>query len=282
MSLSHMPIGGCKFLLFGLFFSLPCHASISLSNTDTNQKNATTFTVGSSSPVIRASIKTASGEAIEAVNLPFDVQVKRSNEPRNYIVQLQDTPLLVKKQQLLARMGKQVSSVSGKRQFAAQLQSHQQLIQQVQRQLVANWTQSKQINTVVRQHHRLFNAIVVEATPEQINALKQHPQVTHVVASKPVKALLTESVPLVNAPEVWQQKDRANRALTGQGVLVAIVDTGIDYTHPDLGGCIGPGCRVIGGYDFVNDDDDPMDDNVHGTHVAGIVCTRLSHSFVGA
>lgn len=52
---------------------------------------------------------------------------------------------------------------------------------------------------------------------------------------------------------------------------VAIIDTGIDYTHPALGGCFGEGCKVVAGYNFVNEDDDPMDDDGHGTHVAGIV-----------
>jgi subtilisin family serine protease len=75
---------------------------------------------------------------------------------------------------------------------------------------------------------------------------------------------------------------------TGAGVKVAIMDTGIDFDHPDLGGCFGPGCRVASGYDLVGDDfnaDDtspsfqpiphpdpiPDDCNGHGTHVAGIV-----------
>lgn len=78
---------------------------------------------------------------------------------------------------------------------------------------------------------------------------------------------------------------RSELGLTGDGVKVAIVDTGIDYDHPDLGGCFGPGCKVAYGYDFVGDaynaadpanslpvpDDDPDDCNGHGTHVAGIV-----------
>ena len=48
---------------------------------------------------------------------------------------------------------------------------------------------------------------------------------------------------------------------TGQGVKVAIVDSGVDYTHPDLGGCFGAGCKVIGGWDFVGDsyDSNPPD-----------------------
>ncbi len=58
---------------------------------------------------------------------------------------------------------------------------------------------------------------------------------------------------------------------TGKGVIVAIIDSGIDYTHPALGGGLWEGYKVISGYDFVNDDEDPVDDLRHGTHVAGIV-----------
>lgn len=58
-------------------------------------------------------------------------------------------------------------------------------------------------------------------------------------------------------------------------VKVAVIDTGIDYTHPDLGGGFGSGFRVIGGYDWYNDDggtdSDPMDGYSHGTHCAGII-----------
>src|SRR5437660_86876 len=57
----------------------------------------------------------------------------------------------------------------------------------------------------------------------------------------------------------------------GTGYSVAILDTGIDYNHPDLGGGFGTGHRVVAGWDFVNNDADPMDDNGHGTHLAGII-----------
>ncbi|HUE84614.1 MAG TPA: S8 family serine peptidase [Vicinamibacterales bacterium] len=74
--------------------------------------------------------------------------------------------------------------------------------------------------------------------------------------------------------------------LTGAGIKVGVIDSGIDYHHPDLGGCFGPGCRVAYGHDFVGDafnssgtgaaripvpDPDPDDCGGHGTHVAGIV-----------
>jgi subtilisin family serine protease len=43
---------------------------------------------------------------------------------------------------------------------------------------------------------------------------------------------------------------------TGKGIKVAVVDTGIDYTNAALGGCLGEGCRVRVGHDFVGDDYD--------------------------
>ncbi|MGI5520137.1 S8 family serine peptidase [Micromonospora sp. CA-259024] len=75
----------------------------------------------------------------------------------------------------------------------------------------------------------------------------------------------------IGAPAAWRRTDRNGRPLRGGGVNVAVIDTGIDYTHPSLGGGFGPGHKVVGGYDFVNDDADPMDDQSHGTHVAGII-----------
>jgi hypothetical protein len=70
---------------------------------------------------------------------------------------------------------------------------------------------------------------------------------------------------------MWAKVDSQGVSVTGVGITVAVIDTGIDYTHPDLGAGIGPGYKVIGGYDFFNNDSDPMDDNGHGTHVAGII-----------
>jgi len=56
----------------------------------------------------------------------------------------------------------------------------------------------------------------------------------------------------------------------GGGVSVCIIDTGIDYTHPDISD------NYKGGYDFVHNDDDPRDDHGHGTHVAGTIAAYPS------
>ena len=65
----------------------------------------------------------------------------------------------------------------------------------------------------------------------------------------------------VGAPAAWDvTKGSAS-------VIVAVVDSGVDYTHPDLAGQV----LTSRGYDFVNGDADAMDDFGHGTHVAGII-----------
>ena len=56
----------------------------------------------------------------------------------------------------------------------------------------------------------------------------------------------------------------------GAGQLIAVVDTGVDLTHPDLLPNLWSGPGGIRGHDFVDDDDDPDDFHYHGTHVAGI------------
>ncbi|HXV67039.1 MAG TPA: S8 family serine peptidase [Nitrosopumilaceae archaeon] len=56
----------------------------------------------------------------------------------------------------------------------------------------------------------------------------------------------------------------------GEGIKIAVIDTGVDYNHPDLFG-FGADGKVIGGYDYVDNDDSPIDENGHGTEVAGII-----------
>ncbi|MCK5234119.1 MAG: S8 family serine peptidase, partial [Candidatus Aenigmarchaeota archaeon] len=230
----------------------------------------------------------------------------------------------------------------------------------------------------------VFNGIAISASVQSINEIEKLPYVEKVHLDKEVRATLDVSVPLINATSLWNLLDGQGRNITGQNTTIAIIDTGIDYTHIDLGNCTSMGVsylpqdpvrdnvtesphsytndydntwtitqsgfshisvhfvnistesnydyvyllnaadeivasysgtftdfwtpaiegnlikikltsdysvidygfyidkvangtyasnssceKVIGGYDFVNDDNDPMDDNGHGTHVAG-------------
>jgi minor extracellular serine protease Vpr len=64
-----------------------------------------------------------------------------------------------------------------------------------------------------------------------------------------------------------------NLGFYGKDIKVAVIDTGIDYTHPDISG-FGPDGKIIGGYDFVENDNTPQDINGHGTEVAGIIAAN--------
>ncbi|KAJ1301871.1 hypothetical protein OPQ81_009098 [Rhizoctonia solani] len=104
------------------------------------------------------------------------------------------------------------------------------------------------------------------------------------VYQQPIKDNNTNSKDLFSTHVMTGVDQLHNEGYFGKGIKIGIIDTGIDYTHPVLGGKFGPGNKVVGGYDFVGDaytgqpdsrpapDDDPMDNcNGHGTHVAGII-----------
>jgi subtilisin family serine protease len=85
----------------------------------------------------------------------------------------------------------------------------------------------------------------------------------------------------LDAPEAWDTQTGSD------STLIAVIDTGVDYNHPDLAANIWTNPNEIAGngidddnngyvddvrgWDFANNDNDPMDDNLHGTHVAGTI-----------
>ena len=140
---------------------------------------------------------------------------------------------------------------------------------------------------------RVLNGIGMRVAVNDLAALRQLPGVRRVRPLTAVTPSTATSVPFIGAPEVWQDVP----GLTGEGVSVGIVDTGVDYLHRHLGGSGDPAERaendptvlgdvgfpndvVVGGWDFVGDDyngdnepvpdPDPMDCMGHGTQVAGI------------
>jgi len=138
----------------------------------------------------------------------------------------------------------------------------------------------------------LWNGLSIQINPADLNKLARLPGVK---AIYPVETIAIPETTTTADPELYTAlamtgADVAQSELgyTGAGIKVAVMDTGLDYDHPDLGGCFGPGCRVAYGYDLVGDaynadptsaaynpvpvpDPDPDDCNGHGTHVSGII-----------
>jgi len=115
------------------------------------------------------------------------------------------------------------------------------------------------------EYNKLIFGTFALISDKQAEDIRKLDFVKDVVPNGVVKIVLDESIPLIGANTVWNEL-----GFDGDGITIAIVDTGVDYTHPDLGSCFGVGCKVIDGYDFVNNDSDPIDDQGHGTHCAGI------------
>ncbi|WP_158269792.1 S8 family serine peptidase [Desulfonatronum sp. SC1] len=120
--------------------------------------------------------------------------------------------------------------------------------------------------SVIRHRYDNLFGFSVQVDPDQLQLLLDNP---HVDLIEPVRILyphLRQGIPL-------QKADTYRSQYNGQGVSVAIVDTGIDYNNPYINGGTGgfPNAKVIGGYDFGEFKADPMDRNGHGTACAGIV-----------
>ncbi|MDP1695709.1 MAG: S8 family serine peptidase [archaeon] len=121
-------------------------------------------------------------------------------------------------------------------------------------------------------------AVFANLTLEEVEKIRRDRKVEKIEVERVMEIFLEDSVPLINATPTYPlQIEGIN--LTGSGETICILDTGVNYNHSDLGGCYGnndanSGCKVIGGYDYVNNDNNPLDDNGHGTHVSGIAAAK--------
>lgn len=201
-------------------------------------------------------------------------------DPVRVVIELKDQPLIPYLRQLRAEQanavknGARISARERRNELARAIDSQRHALEQVQTQLIGDMRREGWIKQEHRRFAGLLNAVAITTQYEHLSAIYDDPRVASVHMDATVQALLDTSVGVVGAPAVWAMHDGNGNAVTGQGVTIAIIDTGIDYRHPDLGGCFGPGCKVIGGFDFVNGDEDPLDDNGHGTHVAGIAAAN--------
>jgi hypothetical protein len=131
----------------------------------------------------------------------------------------------------------------------------------------------------VKHHLKLVDGLAVDLPPGQLKQLKKDPAVDAVEVDATITAFSdfeydnAWGVKRIGSERVHQTGN------TGQGVKVAIIDTGIDYIHndpDDVPYVVDPefNAEYKGGYDFYNNDNDPLDDNGHGTHVAGILAAE--------
>lgn len=125
----------------------------------------------------------------------------------------------------------------------------------------------------------IIPAIAIQIPQQALAGLERNPLIVAIepdaVATTSVKPgkpqpPTTETLPWgvdrIDAEYAWPA------GVTGDGVKVAVVDTGIDYTHPDLDG------NYAGGTNIINSLKSPMDDNGHGTHVAGIIAAERGNN----
>ncbi|WP_305785366.1 S8 family peptidase [Symbioplanes lichenis] len=222
----------------------------------------------------------------KAVNLPPSM----ADEPVTVLLELGGDPVAVADVAAATPL-----TSTQKKQKAAALDQAQAPVEQKARQLGG---------TVLGSYQHAYNGVKVRIKRSQVDTLAAQPAVVAVHPVRAVEPDNTNGVPLIGAPAVWGGSDK----LHGEGVKVAVIDTGIDYTHADFGGpgtpaayekahaaettaadpaLFGPkAAKVKGGVDLVGDsynadpasadyqpvphpDSNPLDCGGHGTHVAG-------------
>jgi len=156
--------------------------------------------------------------------------------------------------------------------------AHAKKIENIHTETIEKLKKDFKAKEIKRQYKYLMNGLATKIKTKDLEKIKKLPDVKNVWKDENLTISLQDSVPLINADDVWVEQNVSGSNITGEGIIVAIIDTGIAYNHSDFE----PSCDVsaftsgncnktVYGYDYYNDDDDPYDDNGHGTHCAGIV-----------
>jgi len=141
-----------------------------------------------------------------------------------------------------------------------------------------NFLNSLDSNARVVRDFNIIKGVAVSLPARLVERLAELEGVISIREDKRVHAFLSETIPLVNADDAWLL------GYNGSGKTVCIVDTGIDYTHPALTGkVVAQHCYCLGNSgprgccpNNNEEDTNAMDDDGHGTHVAGIVASNDS------
>lgn len=119
-----------------------------------------------------------------------------------------------------------------------------------------------QLGGQIKYNYEMIPAMAIIVSPDQIDAVVEHPNVD--VVEEDGQAYVTD------IDNTWGVKMIGgglahNLGAFGDGITVGLIDTGLDYNHPEVAHV------YLGGHDYVNNDTDPMDDHMHGTHVTGTI-----------
>ena len=135
--------------------------------------------------------------------------------------------------------------------------------------LKSNLENAVKNNAVLEVKQSIDNLEAVEITRNDLEKLKQVTEISEIILDRPVSLFIQESMNLTKINNVKEQ------GYSGQGKKVCILDTGINYNLFGL-----ELNNTIYGYDFVNDDDNPLDDNGHGTSVSNIILNIAPNSII--
>ncbi|MDA1197417.1 MAG: S8 family serine peptidase [Nanoarchaeota archaeon] len=156
-------------------------------------------------------------------------------------------------------------------------QTTEDRVDKAQQQALANIRQQDflflQQEAQIKYQYQNIYAIAATITKKALTKLESNQAVKTIIKDRVATISLSESIPQIGADTVH------NLGYKGAGQYICILDTGVEYTHQSLGNCtetefLNGNCeKVPAGHDFFNNDNNPIDDNGHGTHVAGIVAS---------
>ena len=210
---------------------------------------------------------------LDEVPASLQARLQRKAPPETVIVRLQGTAAT------------QIESTD-----RAARMAHMKTLESEQGQFMARWVQLPGVRVLARVQS-VMNAVFLEVDADMVPLIEADPMVTRVAPVSNYQMTLSETVPYIGGTAVQ------NMGFNGAGVRIAVLDSGVDYLHANLGGAGDPAeyaandptlieegtfptAKVVGGFDFVGDvwpngplapDPDPLDLAGHGTHVADII-----------
>ena len=180
---------------------------------------------------------------------------------------------------------------------AAERGAYVETLERIQRDVESRLLALEESVTIMSHYTAAYNGFLARVPLDRLDEIRDLPEVKAIHRAPEHRPALGTSVPLIGAPRVWE-----DLGYRGEGVTIAVIDSGTDYTHANFGGSGDPAdyrdnspdiveegsfptTKVITGTDFAgtnydasgesgstipNPDDDPLDEMFHGTHVASI------------